>query len=214
MILSAGTEFGYNKYINRVPLDHGWLTLPVHQDHSHTAIKDMLVANDRQRLGKLSKSVAQRFTGKANKYPSRAKDIAEYVAALKGGEPLFEVNVTLLRMVNDSFFEGQVHFEIDMEVPNPDFTVTQRLVYRMLNSPLVKSKPRSKIVYQAGSGALDYLKVEEVPRLITMYSQCMVSGTPRDTFLSKGVQEADPKMYAIMTGSPNFVGVGILEYVE
>lgn len=203
MILSVGTEFDYAKYINRVPLGDGWLTMPVQRPKSKTPIKDVRVVDDTKSFVVLSKTIEQEFGSKASKYPDRVGDVVSFLQSMKGGEFLWEVNYKLLEIVNNVYFGGSIAFILDMEIPRFDHSTSRRLSERVL-----RNTKENQIAYLAGHGALDYLNLYEISDHIDVFVQVTSMGIPDDTILAIGAIVDDTASVVEAFGGPVPLGKG------
>lgn len=143
-ILSAGVAWSKDGFINRIQHAGAWLALPVQVESSNAPIIDVVIADDKRRIAKTWKTVAQQ-TGP---YRSRLTTIIDVLQEVEPGQSLVEINHRLIQLLCGLLGVG-TKITLDTSTSNAA-TKTERLYERL------KRHVPGMTEYYLGKGALDY----------------------------------------------------------
>jgi hypothetical protein len=151
-VLSAGVQWAKDGYLNRIQHQGAWLTVPV--DASDTApIIEVLVGEDRRRISKTWKAVAQ----VSGHYKHRLNQIIEILRYLEPGACLATHNVRLIKAIADEL--GVQTKLVPSLIAGDGVTKTDRLDAR-----LRKAAPDMSAFYM-GQGTASYFEADRFKRV-------------------------------------------------
>ena len=183
-VLSAGVSFRYGDYHNRVPLNGGWLGIPVvgGKRTDGKLLRD--VRYDRCGFPVFEKRFRQEFCSK--KCPGR--DMAEFVLSRFMDQTvktdfLVDLNMACLKAILDVL---NIKYTLIVSYDSSDEkTRTARLMDR------IQKKVGLSFVYFAGSGAKDYLVKEELPEGVRVQFQKFQEEVSSDTIMQLIASSSD-----------------------
>jgi len=177
-IVYAGVKFSQAGHEHRVPLNGGWLTLPIETGQRHKRIPEVQLAIPcAPGLHKMSRTIMQTCMTRKHKHRARLDPILEILERWEG-QSMFELNQKLFLAMADALkihrYTGFLHVDVETRrgtaIENLEVCLKQHL----------RSKP---FKYLAGGSGLNYMGYDSLKSPTETRFQKMRPGISPDSVL-------------------------------
>jgi len=193
-IISAGTKYTKDAFLNRQRLNGAWLTLPVSAPEG-TPITQVRLAQDGRAILKVQKTLAQHVSGP---YRSRLQPLLSRMESVEAGDRLYELNVGLMSDIASALKLKPIDWHVDTTEQEYGANTAERLAHRIeRNVPDATS-------YYGGSGSQGYINdpAFKLPVFLQVHSGRYSGGfDPELNIVQLIAREPDPLDWIMSRGS-------------